>query len=138
MQKLCRNYVIIMQIMQIMQKLCKNYANKIMQKLCKNYAKIMQKLCNVPGMHYYACIMQKLCKLRKNYANYASLRKYANYAYPTLLMSVCPSLAVRRIVTARHQSGQDGSAQQVRCRTGPTAAAAANFNTTRARATQPA
>ena len=75
MQKLCRNYVIIMQIMQIMQKLCKNYANKIMQKLCKNYAKIMQKLCNVPGMHYYACIMQKLCKLCKNYANYASLRK---------------------------------------------------------------
>ena len=66
MQKLYRNYVYFMQIMQmlckIMQKLCKNYA-KIMQKLCRNYAmimQIMQKLCR-----NYAEIMQKLCR---NYA----------------------------------------------------------------------
>ena len=31
----------------------KKYA-EIMQESSKNYAKNMQKLCNVPGMHYYA------------------------------------------------------------------------------------
>ena len=54
-------------IMQVMQKLCTNYA-KIMQKLCKNYAKIMQK------------------KLRKNYAYVCKLHNLHYYAPPTLLM----------------------------------------------------
>ena len=45
----------------------------VCKKLCKNYANIMQKLCNVPGMHYYACIMQNNANYT-NHANYASLR----------------------------------------------------------------
>ena len=56
-----------------------------MQKLCKimqNYTKGMQKLCNVRGLHNYACIMQKVCKLCKNYANYASLQKLCKLCIP--------------------------------------------------------
>ena len=81
-QKLCNDYA---NYAEIMQKLCK----KIMQKLCKNYAKIMQnyakiKLCNhdVPELHNYACIMHALCKLCKNYANYASLQKLCKLCIP--------------------------------------------------------
>jgi len=45
-----RNYAEIVQIMQI---LCRNYA-ETMQKLCRNYANIMQILCRN--------LMQKLCR----------------------------------------------------------------------------
>ena len=66
----------IAQIMQLLCKLCKYYAN-IMQTLCKYYAEIMQKSCTI-----YVEIMQKLCRnhaeiMQKLCNNYAY---YANYA----------------------------------------------------------
>ena len=61
----------------VMHELCMNFKKSIciLQKLCK-LCTIMQQLCIVPRMHYYACIMQKLCKLCKNDPKLCKLLKY--------------------------------------------------------------
>ena len=76
MQKLCRNYVYLC-------KLCKNYA-QIMQKLCRNYAEIMQKLCNVPGLHNYACIMQKIMQIMQTLCKLCKSPKIMQIMHPPL------------------------------------------------------
>ena len=69
MRKLCKNYANIMRVMHIMLDL-NSYANyaKIMQKLCENYATIMRTCCSRRLCENYA----KLCE---NYANYANVKK---------------------------------------------------------------